>query len=96
MTMFGAWASVEREKMGFVWLGTCEADPRAPGPPTLVWGRDRKNGLHVAIWPEEGSMLLDWCEISEQEWTTTYPHANLPLRLPDDYVEEMTRQEMER
>jgi hypothetical protein len=85
MRAFGEWAKVEREAHGFVWLGTCEADPRMPGPPTLVWGRDYKDDLHVAVWPEAPPYTLAWEQITDAEWAERYPHAMAPSRLPADY-----------
>lgn len=86
MRSFGEWADATRAARGFVWVGTCEADPRAPGPPALAWGRTHVGGLQVAVWPEKEPWVLEWEEITEEEWATRYPHQSAPARVPADHV----------
>lgn len=85
MRAFGEWSQAQREAHGFVWLGTCEADPRTPGPPTLVWGRSHEDDLHVAVWPEASPYTLSWEPITDAVWAERYPHATIPAHLPASY-----------
>lgn len=65
----------ERERHGFVAAGTVEADPRAPGPPTLLWGRKPDGELWVRILDDPAS---EYELIDADEWRRRWPHAPIP------------------
>lgn len=76
----------ERERMGFVWLGTQEADTRTPGGVSLAWGRSRDGALHArVIHPREET--TDWEQVTAAEWSARWPHADVPPALPAETVE---------
>jgi hypothetical protein len=88
MKSFGKWASAVRAERGFVWIGTCEADPRTPGPPALAWGRTHVGELQVAVLPEAEPWVLKWEEVTDEEWAARYPHARVPAQIPYDHVKD--------
>jgi hypothetical protein len=80
LTAWGEAAAAERERMGFVWLGTCEADPRQPGPPMLAWGRTPGDALFVRVLT--GPQPTGWGPTTEAEWRNRWPHSHVPSGLP--------------
>lgn len=72
----------ERNRMGFVWLGTCETDGRQPGPPTLAWGVLPDDSVMVSIVREYGA--TSWEPITREEWGERWPHSNPPAHLPGE------------
>ena len=84
MVAFGDWATSERERMGFVWIGTGEADTRSPEAGDgvfLAWGRQRDGELFVAEFT--GALELEWEPITDEQWAERYPHGVVPPRLPE-------------
>lgn len=79
---FAGWLGAERQRTGFVWVGTCEADTRAAGGPVLVWGRDNEGGL----WVRELGHPEEWEALDEATWIGRFPHAPVPARLPDSEI----------
>jgi hypothetical protein len=75
------WIATERERMGFVWAGDMEKDPRRAGGGRVAWGRKPNNDLYV-LDPEADP---DWSPTSDERWDECYPYAGQPPRLPDDY-----------
>lgn len=71
------WLSDERERMGFIWAGDMEQDPRTPGSGRVAWGRMPNDDLYV-LDREEPS----WRPISDEEWDELYPHTSHPPHLP--------------
>lgn len=69
-----------REQRGYVWLGSMEADPRAPGGDHLLWGRKPDNALEVCIVEEDGTVHT-WEAIDEDEWRRRWPHASVPAAI---------------
>lgn len=72
----------ERERMGFVWTGDEEKDPRymdldprCEQQGRVVWARDEEDNLFVL----EGT---EWKKISDEQWRESYPHAATPPHLP--------------
>lgn len=74
------WLSGERERMGFVWAGDMEQDPRTAGGPRVAWGRTPNDDLYV-LDPEADP---SWEPLSDEQWDNCYPHASHPPHLPQE------------
>lgn len=76
------WLNDQRVKNGFVYDGTCEADPRTIDsmvngwPERIGWARDRDGNLYVT--KETYKVECEWVQFSEEQWTEIFPHASVP------------------
>lgn len=78
----GAIMASEREKMGFVWLGSVEEDPRSAGGNRIMWGRKPNNDLYVLDLESDPG----WEPIADGQWDNIYPHAGHPPHLPEGAI----------